>query len=248
MPLPEEPHKVIAPILSIDRDTRASRELWGTAFFLTPTVIMSVKHALGERMLDTDQMIIADLLVSEEDPRARLYQVADVYLDPRFDVAVGVVPNWPHGEQLRLAPSDQLGPLNQGVLSTEYSEVDFHASDPEGRPTTRITPTFHMGHVLRTYVSDIGQNLPTKLMDVSFPALKRSSGAPILHGGSGEVEGMIVGNVARQLAPAHVERVVHGEQVMESISYQMPQGLAIRASHLRDALEAAAVSLGFDMP
>jgi hypothetical protein len=74
-------------------------------------------------------------------------------------------------------------------------------------------------------------------IDVSYPALKGASGAPVVNELSGHVLGMIVGNVENQLAPDEIERTQRSDGTKDQIiRYFLPSAHAIRASHLRDVL------------
>lgn len=56
---------------------------------------------------------------------------------------------------------------------------------------------------------------PTEVLDLSFPALKGSSGAPIIVEHDGMVTGMIVANIERHLLPAQVERIETVDGIVE---------------------------------
>jgi hypothetical protein len=107
----------------------------------------------------------------------------------------------------------------------------------------QISANWHQGHIVRAYLATLGHQQPTSCVDLSFPAFRRASGAPVLHADSGEVLGMIVANVERHLMPAHLERVERDDGVVEEIRYFLPNGQAIRATHLRDAADMAMLAL-----
>jgi len=77
---------------------------------------------------------------------------------------------------------------------------------------------------------------PTEVLDLSFPALKGSSGAPIIVEHDGMVTGMIVANIERHLLPAQVERIETVDGIVEERRYFLPIGKAISSIHLREAL------------
>lgn len=95
-----------------------------------------------------------------------------------------------------------------------------------------IVPSFHKGYIVRAYATEFGFQGTTSCIDLSYPALKGASGAPMLEQSSGSVLGMIVGNVEQQLMPGQIERTTRTDGTKdEVVRYFMPAAQAIRASN-----------------
>lgn len=238
MPLPTSPTRVIVPIVTVTEGTIMAHELWGTAFMVGPNIIMSARHVLDVEV--PEGQVLAALVLADE---IETVPLTDLYLDPTYDIALAKVPTWPLDEYLEITPDDTIA-YNAGVLCVEYSPTEMNAPMPDGRSAMHLSANHHQGHLVRDYMSDFGHSRPARTADVSFPAFKRASGAPLVKAQSGEVVGMLVSNVERHLMPAHVERVERSDHAVEEVRYFLPQGQAILASHLRDALTDAKEAWG----
>ena len=75
------------------------------------------------------------------------------------------------------------------------------------------------------------------MLELSFPALKGASGAPVLSNGSFELLGVIKANVGYELLPAQIESI-HDQSgtVMEETKFFLPQGLAVNVAEVRNFL------------
>lgn len=77
-------------------------------------------------------------------------------------------------------------------------------------------------------------------MELSFPALKGASGAPILSNDSFHLWGIIIANVDYHLLPAKVESVLDNKNdIYEETHYMLPQALAVNVMHVRQLLSQA---------
>jgi hypothetical protein len=196
---------------------------------------MSANHVFG--VVPDAGHELAAILLDGEHPRGFTMQV--IYQDPLHDVALARAAQWPDMQPLVIAPSDNLI-MNINVLTVEYSATRSGLILPDGRSAMGITPSFHKGYIVRQYAAEFGFQGTTSCIDLSYPALKGASGAPVIEELSGNVLGMIVGNVEQQLMPAQVERTTRSDGTKdEVVRYFMPTAQAIRASHLREALSCA---------
>jgi len=166
VPLPREPTKTIVPIVSINPETGLAHELWGTAFFLGPTLLMSAKHVLGVEL--PEGLRLAAVFLETDGLSA--FTIDRIYLDPDFDVGIAEVNGWPPDQDcLTLANHDELH-INRGVLTVEYSPTTQHVPMPDGRRAMELSANRHQGHIVRDYVSDFGHEHPTACIDLSFAA------------------------------------------------------------------------------
>ena len=103
-----------------------------------------------------------------------------------------------------------------------------------------ITPNWHKGHIVREYGPGFSYEVNgASYIDLSFPALKGASGAPVVGKYSFQVLGMILSNIETQLMPAQVEITHYADGSQDEIRrYFLPSAHAIRAEHLRLAIEA----------
>jgi hypothetical protein len=174
--------------------------------------------------------------------------LADVVALDGYDVAVADVMGWPHADAVAVRMSDDLF-MNVGVLTVEYSPSDTHVRQDDGTSAMNLAANYHQGHMVREYLADFGHERPTRCVDLSYPAFRRASGAPVLAADSGEVLAMVVANVERHLLPAHMQRIERDDPVTEELRNILPHGQAIRAEYLRAALDAYdANEVGPDLP
>ena len=74
------------------------------------------------------------------------------------------------------------------------------------------------------------------MLELSFPALKGASGAPVMSG-QFELWGVIIANVNHHLLPAQIETIYDDDgRVVEETQYMLPQGLAVHVNVIREFL------------
>jgi Trypsin-like peptidase domain len=230
MPLPSKPLSVVAAVVkrSAGMEDRV-HELLGTAFLVADKLLMSVNHAFG--VIPTADQEVAVVAYDEDGPVAHLAEV--IYQDPRRDIAVARVAAWPESQPLSLTATDNLT-INNDVLTLEFSPTRGGVQLADGRIAMVCSWNFHKGHIIRDFISDRNE---TACLELSYPAFKGASGAPVIEERSGDVLGMIFGNIGMRLMPAEMERVERVDGSSEEvIRYFFPSAQAIRASHLRRAL------------
>jgi hypothetical protein len=240
MPLPDIPTTVIVPVVTVTTGTLIVHELWGTAFLVRPGIFMSAKHVFGISVPQDHTLSVVYLRGSGVEPVA--IPITSVYSDPNYDIAIARAERWPRNDALDLAADDQLA-MNHNVLTVEYSNPDRSVLLEDGRMAMNIGPNWHKGYMVREYVAQFGHQNPTACLDLSFPAFKGASGAPVVEEHSGRVLGMIVANVERHLLPAYMERIERSDRTIDEVRYFAPYAQAIMARHLRPTLEAGIESL-----
>jgi hypothetical protein len=77
------------------------------------------------------------------------------------------------------------------------------------------------------------------MLELSFPALRGASGAPVVDSHPPfEVWGVVTANTAYEIHPAQVERIVEEDgKITEETRFYLPQALAIHVSKVRKLLE-----------
>jgi hypothetical protein len=163
------------------------------------------------------------------------YAATLTHLDSEDDIAFLSVAGYRPERRFVLIPDDMIL-QNETVLCLEYGTTRKQGGDIFLSVATR------MGNITR----QIGEmellgRTRSNLLEVSFPALRGASGAPILTSRGFLVIGMLIANASYHLMPAQIEQVVGEEgRVIEEVQFMMPQGIALHASLLRQALTAAA--------
>ncbi len=225
MPLHLSPLESIFPILKVNLEPFEIIERLGTAFFVREDgVLMSAKHVLAVAPAHGEAVVAAFL---GEPGKVSWHRITAINASAGFDIAIGRMEPPVRIHPLSIASQDP--PHNKDVLTVEFSGT-------KPGPRTDFTPYHRKGHVVAVYDSDYGTP-STRSFDLSFPALKGSSGAPLILERDGTVVGMIVANVERYLLPAHIERLESPGRAVESHQYFLPTGQAISWMHLHEFLE-----------
>jgi len=223
VPLPEHPLRAIVPIIHLKVAAKKILECLGTGFFVQDGLLMSAKHVLGVSLGEDERRA-----VPIADEYGTVYLIGDVSTSQEFDIAVGRLDKPRQMEALSI--TRDYPPVNADILTVEYSGTTTSEAG------TFFIPYHRKGHVIAVYLSQYPEPHPTECLDLSFPALKGASGAPVVVEADGTVCGMIVANVERHLLPAHLERVESADGAVEERRYFLPTGKAISWIHLRDFL------------
>ena len=233
MPLPSNALSVIAPVVTrtVGMQDRV-HDLLGTSFLVGQRLFMSAKHVFG-----VIPQVGQELAVVSHGEALSAHLAEVIYQDPKHDIAIARVTQWPgDGGPLAITPTDILT-MNSNVLTGEFSPTRSGVQLSDGRTAMAISVNWQKGNIVREYRPDFGYANETACIDLSYPALKGASGAPVIEEQSGYVLGMIVANIERQLMPAQVERTERPDGTKdEVIRYFLPSAQALRASHLREAL------------
>jgi hypothetical protein len=235
--LPRHPTTLISQVVTRTSGIKEDRVhlALGTAFLVDKGIFMSAKHVFGV-VPDAGHELAA---VHLDGRNLTGFALQVIYKDPVHDIAVARAEQWPDLQPLVIAPADNLT-MNINVLTVEYSATRSGVPRPDGQSAMHITPSFHKGYIVREYATEFGFQGTTSCIELSYPALKGASGAPVIEESSGNVLGMIIRNVEQQLMPAQIERTMRTDGTRdEVIRYFMPTAQAIRASHLREALSHA---------
>jgi hypothetical protein len=123
---------------------------------------------------------------------------------------------------------------NADVCSFEHS-----GSGRTVNGQSMYTARFRKGHVVSDEDrSEYGYTTGCQVIEVSYPALKGASGAPVFMEGDLTVVGMMVENVDSELLPSQLLRTVDAEgNLIEEIRYTMPHGRAIGFRSLHALLD-----------
>ena len=119
------------------------------------------------------------------------------------------------------------------IFTLEYGTTQVVGSSIALNPATRI------GNVTRLLDLTEKYGLAGKsILELSFPALRGASGAPVICSKDFTLWGIVIANVSYHLLPAQIESVLNEqEEVEEEIRYMLPQGLAVNVMHLQNLLD-----------
>jgi len=234
MALPSEPLKAIFPIISVGTASPPYSFL-GTGFFIgTGGTFMTAKHVLGDAPAPGGGTRLAAV---DTRTGCAIHVIESTWMSPEYDVALGKVVGWPDPQVLELSDCDPT--LNTDLITLEFSQTSLRRL-PDGDLALDLVPSCRKGHEVRQNVS-ANLNLtpePTHVLELSFPALRGASGAPVMaelrHPQPGAVLGLLIANVERHLLPAQIERIEEQTGFAEERRYFLPLGLAISWRHLRE--------------
>jgi len=170
-------------------------------------------------------------LVHISDP-SHFYPARPAYLDNNADVAILDVRGYRPKTRLGLATDDSIV-LNRQIVCFEYGTTIQKGKEIVLAPATRL------GNVTRKLASHelLGRKLSNAL-ELSFPALRGASGAPVLSNVGLLVWGMVVGNVSYHLIPAQIETTTDEEgRIKEQVMYMLPLAIAVNVSSIREAVD-----------
>jgi len=232
MGLPNKPLKAIFPLVVANLGSGLVGPFLGTGFFVRADgTFLTAKHVLEEVPLRGGEDFAAVLLPGQP----TLYRVSHVRFAKQFDIALARAEGMQDIYPLEIATKN--APANDDVLTVEFSGTESRPLE-DGRPAMWFNPYYRKGHVICSYRSTYPEPIATRCLDLSFPALRGASGAPVLAERDGSVLGMVLANVERHLLPAQVERVDLASDRREEIRYFLPVGKAIGWQHLREFVQS----------
>jgi len=151
--------------------------------------------------------------------------------DAEVDLAVLRVDGYSPPFSFILAREDEIA-NNIPVFSFEYGTTQRIAGIDHLAPATR------MGNVTRVIdLSDRYGAAGRLALELSYPALRGASGAPVISSLNTRLWGIVIANHEYHLLPAQIESVTdESEGLHEEIRYLLPQAIAVNVIHLRPLL------------
>jgi hypothetical protein len=223
------PEEVIVPVLGRDAPDAELRLLGTGSIIGDGSVLLTANHvaACEELFITTLPNDCVELEIDPKDPKG-LWSIEVVERDIRHDLALlridGYRPNNP------LKPWFDF-PLHENwpVLTHEYSTT------PDQPGPIRLNPAARQGHITRMVMADKLDLAGKNALEVSFPAVRGSSGAPLIYQHRGfSIIGVLVSNAEYHLLPAHVQISLNAANtLLDEVKYFLPQGVAVNINHLR---------------
>jgi hypothetical protein len=152
--------------------------------------------------------------------------------EPKVDLALLEVADYRPPHTLPLQEDKDIT-LNNLVLAFEYGTTITAGQRIGFSPATRL------GNVTRFRdLSDIYREAGEQMLELSFPALKGASGAPVMERSPPfKLWGIVKANVSHELLPVQVETIVDEKgRLEEQTKFCLPQGLAIHVKHVRQLI------------
>lgn len=232
------PEASIVPLFSRDPTDPHRYRFAGTGFFVESELLATADHVLGDSgSLSMGIVQRVERQPSLERSKLRLLELETVHRAKSVDLALLRCRGHQCPYPLALDTSPLLG-IEQ-VYCYEYSRSFMARSgDFFAEASTRI------GNVVR-YIDDLREppTFPPNCLELSFPAVRGASGAPVLaHRDRWVVVGIVKTNVSYELLPIETTRVVDEideKPISEEVKYYLPQGLAVNPLHLQQVMLAA---------
>ena len=228
-----QPNNAIIPILRLGPENEFI-ELLGTGFFAgSRPVVVTAKHVFLDNPLGEGENYG---FANERSIEEQTLGIISQYLQcPNYDIAVFNATSCPGAVPLSFAKKNF--PTNLDILTYEFSST-YKETEGDGITIVHFTPYTHKGNILRHYISNYPEHIPTPVFDTSFPALQGASGAPVLCATDFSVVGMLLANHERHLIPAQtVELKGKDGTLEEKTSYFLPTGKALEASVIIEYLD-----------
>lgn len=234
MGLPSHPLRAVFPIISVRNIPKPQYGFLGTGFFVNASgLFLTAKHVC--KGVENESNAVMPATLTEKTPAQ--YEISNLRFSEEFDIALGEVHGVRDIEPFNIATEN--APINFDILTAEFSGT-YSQQIEDGSKALVLDPYYRKGQVLRYYVSTFPESSPTACLELSFPALKGASGAPVIVENTGLVIGMIVGNIQRDLLPSQIERVTNGQKVIEDVKYVLPSAKAISWKYLNEFIESCA--------
>jgi hypothetical protein len=122
---------------------------------------------------------------------------------------------------------------NQAIVTFEYGPTRTLGKAITLSPATRI------GNVTRVIdLRSVHGLAGDEALELSFPALRGASGAPVMKNADYTLWGVIIANVSYHLLPAQIETVLTEDGTMvEETRFMMPQAVPVNVKHVRQLLQ-----------
>ena len=220
------PTQVVLPLVSINDKGKFSGFI-GTGFFVgDESLFVTAAHNVEAEGMRLGVIYVENL--------EHIFPASVLYVDKLSDVAILEVDGYRPEKRLALSSGDDIY-LNLPVYSLEYGTTVIRGRE------VRFSPASRIGNVIRSFskLELLGRELVDAL-EISFPALRGASGAPILTNDGFVVIGMLVGNMSYHLLPAQIETATdENGKVIEEVKYMLPVAVATHVNSIRQAIDIA---------
>ena len=218
-----QPDNAIVPLFAMSGNNNIHGFLGTAAFVGARNRLLTAEHVV--RGWNREFGIVASLDIST------VHHAVLLKVDQGRDLALLETTALEAKRALELARSDRVN-SNSQVVCFEYGTTQVSGTSITLNPATRL------GNVTRDLdLTELYGPAGRRMLELSFPALKGASGAPVLSNGTFELWGVIKANVSYELLPAQVESV-HDQSgtVPEETKFFLPQALAVNRAVVEEFL------------
>jgi hypothetical protein len=196
---------------------------------------MTAKHVVDTKLEDDEAIYIfydAQEMASDRAWIWRPIKVNAIELSEKYDIAFGFLGM--SQEPSLVAPGLKLATecnRNADIINIEFSAAGSGS----------LFQSVRKGNIV--YIHDWpgdGDLKGVNIMETSFACLKGASGSPVIDIAKNDhAIGIMIQNVDHELAPTQLVRAVNDDgSLIEEVKYMMPQGIAISAYGIQNALVA----------
>jgi hypothetical protein len=222
-----KPSDVVLPLLAIDSNGNID-DFLGSGFFVG-------QSSLFVTAMHNTEAAAENLGVVHIDDLQHIFPASVLLTDRDSDIAILTIPDYRPKAHLTIETNNNL-PSNLPVICFEYGTTVKQGHE------IFLAPAVRMGNVTRILsdLSVLGRSLKESL-ELSFPALRGASGAPVLSSNHNfSVLGMVVANVSYHLIPSQIETTIDDNgQINEETKFMLPLGIAVHFNSIRKAIIAA---------
>ena len=217
------PLSAIVPVFAISGNKTIHAFLGTAAFVGARNQLLTAEHVIRGWNDDFGIVVPPDI--------STIHSAGLRKVDRGRDLALLETPNFEAELTLELAQSASIN-FNLQVVCLEYGTTRVSGRQINLSPATRL------GNVTRTLdQTKLYGSAGKDMLELSFPALKGASGAPILSNASFELLGVIKANVGYELLPAQIESILDESGiVVEETKFFLPQALAVNVTVVREFL------------
>lgn len=228
---------MVAPVMKLDGRGKVAAFL-GTGFVpaASDPVLITARHVIADNPLLEGEKYYVYFQEEDGTEISKAGTADGIRLSSRYDVAAIPLGDVSGVTRLFLDPTETAA--NEQVACREFSANHFRKDEATGRRKAVLRPRHHLGNVMCRYTSDFPESYPAPCVELSFPALQGSSGAPVIRDRGLHVVAILVANIEQHLMPAQVLRVDGPpESATEEVRYFLPLGKGLRAEAIIEFLQ-----------
>ena len=209
------PNDCIVPLFGLDQFGTSPKFLGTASFVGQANLLLTAEHVV--RGWEGNKYAFS--LMSELTADHELEVMA---LDRGRDLALLKTKNFRAEQIIDILEENQAVNPNRLIVSYEYG-MTYTAGN-----AVMLSPATRLGNVTRTIDRTDRYGLAgQEMLELSFPALRGASGAPVLSNEGFKLIGMIVANVSYHLLPAQIETIYdESGNIEENTQFMLPQALA----------------------
>jgi len=217
-----DPTQAIVPLFSLNGSGLPSAFL-GTGFFVgEESALVTANHVIKDKG-PIGIIVLPDL--------KNVHKATILKADQEADLVILQVNDYKPIIRFSLFPDDDIL-FNQLCTCCEYGTTIAMGTE------IQISPAVRTGNVTRRFKSlDVYGKAGEDALELSFPALRGASGAPVLTSDNFLVVGIVIANLAHYLHPVQIEKITDEKgKAIEETRFMLPQAIAVHVKHLRNLM------------